>query len=175
MGIFDIFKKKEKDNRANYDFKEEDRQISLATRRLNASLKEKEYALKMKELEIKELELQQEIDSIKAESYDDEQEFSFESLLAPFLPSLMAKMGVLPTQQPQNNYSDIHTSDIPPSSEVVDISEEELKKLWDSTPLQYKTAAKFMKDDSIKAMIKNQLPKISDPSLEKALKIIRNK
>jgi len=179
MGLKEFFSRKKRDNRVNYDFDDEDRQISLAKRQERSIYQREKAKYDLEELRINhqiemmerraDLEQLKELlsDSGKQESGNIE-EAALMMLLSKFAntqPHANTPAPVTPTQQ--NTIS-------PPEDAGVHYSDEQLKNYWDSMPKFVKKLAKNMTDEQLGAEISSRMPSMDDDSINRAIGIIRN-
>ena len=171
MAIWDIFKKK--DNRNNFTFGEEERELSLSRRRLKSELEKQRFELEKLRLEQQKLEIENQVDELKGklgyfdEDEDEEKEDGspLDKMITAFIASIIAK-----NQKPTAITPNVDNS----QPAAVDFSEEELTNMWKETPKQYRKMAKNLSDEQIKGFIKSKYSNISDKSLDIAIRIIRN-
>jgi hypothetical protein len=173
MGFWNIFKRKEKDNRTNHDFNEEDRNLSLEIRKQKAELKrlelERESELRKLEFEKRKIQLQEEIDELKGEDFEDYEEEGSSS--DAMLMMLLSKvLGNSPQTTAETHTSPLNNSQV----SAVDFSEEQIKEIWEKLPNSYKKYAKGLTEESLRNLIKTQIPTASNKSIDIAIKVVNS-
>lgn len=176
MSIFDIFKRQK-----HYTFDNEDRKASAEIREANkrAQLSKIERQRKLDELaadlEIERLNAElEELRSDREElDLDLEEEDSVGSaLVKAFAPLVVQKLSQ--NANPVVSAANSQPSTIPPPAETTGYySDQDLQKIWDATPEQYKKVAQKLPDRVIREYVRKQLPNTTDDDLDRAIAIIR--
>lgn len=174
MGIFDIFKRKDKRN--NHTFDETDREFALETRRLNQESKRIQAEMNLLRQQMALEEQKQKLEELKSNMFeeDDDEEpeptDNFEKILLALLSS---SQGINKNPITQRETQPDNTSK--ETSKGVSLSDEKLEEIWSKVPLKTKAMTKFMSEDKIRIYLKNNFNDIDNDTIERAIKIIKKK
>lgn len=132
-------------------------------------LKERELEHKMRVMEMEDriFEMEEQIYGGEEPSAD---ESGVDGMIMKVLESAMTKKAP-GLAIPQNNSTP--QADIPQENPGVHITDEQLKEYWDSLSMFKKAYARRMSDEQISALLKGQVPNISEDSIARAIKLIR--
>jgi len=168
MGIFDIFKKKQKDNRVNYDFEQEDRELSLKIRRQKAELKQLEMQrqteLDRLEYEKRKIQIEQELEELRGVSFDEEEETgdSVDNTLITLLAGIFAK-----------NNSSVSPPPIQQKPASVTLTNEQITEYLDSIPKPALKIAKNWNDEQLSKFLETQMPNLETETINRAISLFR--
>jgi hypothetical protein len=169
MGIFDLFKRKEKDNRENHSFDSEDRELSLKLRRQRAELKtlelQRESELQRLEYERKKFQLMDELDELKGvyeEVSEEEPSNNSDNMLMTLLASILAKKEVSPPLIQ------------PPTTSEINLSDEQIKSYIASIPKVALKIGKSWNDEQLTNFILSNMPNLNKDSINRIITILRN-
>ena len=174
MGLFNLFKQKAKDNRANYDFDIEDREISLELRKKKAEIKklqlERQAELDRLEYERKLYELKADLEDLRGTFEEDETD-NGNNNPDLMLMGLLAK--ILNKNSPQSSVEQ------PPqtqqASNLIKLSDEQINGYLDSLPKHALKIGKSWSDEQIKTFIKANIPNIDEESINRTITLLRNR
>lgn len=185
MGLLDLFKRR--DPRNNHDWTAEDRVAAAEARRLNRELKIEEQKLRIREMqadfEIQKKEKELELARIEAELSDlrgedesgDMTDQLITQLATAFMPQIISKFQTPKAGESVQPSSGAITpsADVQSSPALRELSNEELKKMWDNSPAMAKSYARHADDDTVLMQIKKILPNCTEDTYIRAFKIIR--
>jgi hypothetical protein len=156
MGLFDIFKRKDKRN--NHSFSDDDRKYSADLRKLNA---ERKKILQEIELEKAKFEL----DQLRDELYnDDEEEQATISQSPEQMIMQMFIMNMMKNQQ---------QAQTPVQTINKDLTDDEIKNLVSLVPDKHLKKHKNYNDEQINAFVKSQMPNLNDNNIKQIINHIR--
>jgi hypothetical protein len=174
MGWFrDFFRKKSQKYGKNYDFTDEDRDVSAELRRQKAELSklkmEKDAELYKLKIEREKLALLDEIDDLKAamNETDDYADGTgggsdIDKLLLGILAPILLKSKEV-TTPPQKA----------PAATPSNITIEQLREIWENLPGKTRSIARNVSDDTLKAYIRAQMPALDEETINKAVVVVR--
>jgi hypothetical protein len=171
--------KKKKSNRYEHDFTDEDRNLSLERRRVNAELRNKKNELELlrlqqktqieeMKLERERLKLERDLQDLKDEvyGYEDYEEQTPDSLMMTLLSTALLK-----GQHPPSDDKNLSSPE-QPSNDVV-LSREQIKAFYDGLSKTQKKLIKGLPDNEIQEAIKQKIPRISKESLNLCLEVVK--
>ena len=167
-----FFNSKKKLSENHHVLTDEDREQSAEIRRLNKETKLTLAKIRLEEaktdLEIKKLQLQNELNEYNYSDDDDDDSPNLESLLFGIISPIL-----------QNNLNTHIGTTSPsiscvssPSGEVV-LTSEQITDLWNKLPKNIQIEAIKSSDDDIKIFVKKNIPNISEKSSNDILEYIR--
>ena len=195
MGFFDAFKKKkslstieqiddedaelkaferEEKSRATRSWGYQMRAMKMEQERQDMEMRKIEHEL---EVEHKKLEIErarQDLEDIRASRLqtddDDTKDDGNEDSIMHELISLV-KQGN--SKSPPVNHAYVNHSGAVQAPEVVTLSNEQIRQIWNQRSAFEKAAAKNMDDDSLKRLIMEKIPNIDASSINRAIEVIR--
>lgn len=172
MGFFDWFKKKKAT--VPHDLNDDDRDLSLQVRRNNALIRQKRQELEFERMRLEhqlEIEkLQRELDELRAEGEDDEEDDApdgTDAIMAALVGSILQGKNpvVSPNQGPQQPET------IVPKTRKY--SDEEIRVLLEAVPKHYRAIMKKLPDDALLARARQYAPDADEESLNRAISMVR--
>lgn len=177
MGLFSIFKKKKESYGMPLTEEEYLRREELKDMRkvLETTKRNLDLEIMIKKAELEKLELQCEIDDIRAEYSQDDGEFSPEGMFTNLIKSIMSKSLQTNEQNIPGMYNEPQAQ--PPEEMIlqpgISIPDEDLKQLWNKVPTHQRMFAKLMSDDKIRNYLISNYPQVNKETIERAIKIAR--
>lgn len=151
-----------------FDFTDKERQEALEIRQLNArekrALLEMEWQIRKNELELKKLEQETEIQTLREElGYDDDKN-STESMFSGLLSQVFSGQTKSATL----------TSPVLPDEKplFLDLTEEQIEEAYQENK-KYMKYARKMTDEQLTAFVKSRIPNISDKSMKDIIARVR--
>jgi hypothetical protein len=172
MGLFDIFR--QKDARANHDFDNEDRGLSLRLRQQKAALKEKQLELETANLELKsELErtkLEIDLEKTKLQLDDlrgiEEEEDTPEG-------SAIDKMFMLFMTQLMNKNNTPVSAPVSSVTEYPSLTQEQMQEFWDRIPKNQQKQIKRLSITQLDNAVSTYIPNLTDKDKDKVREFIK--
>lgn len=166
MGLFDFLKKKDK--RHNYEYDDNDRELSAAVRRSNAEIKAMQQKIRLMEEEMRLKKVQFEYKEMLEQMRGYEEEGEEEATTGVNAEAMLLNLLMSAKQSNQPQQASVQ------QTTQITMSDEQIKGYIESIPKAYRRIGRNMTDEQLITFIDSNMPNLTLDTKQRAINILRN-